>query len=106
MILTMFAAEIFDSYLDFYQHEWGRRICPLHDPLAVASAIRPGLIETQVGAVSVETASPNTYGLTMFTPADRVKDRPATTQVARQVNVRAFLDMFVERLSAPPRGVR
>jgi purine nucleosidase len=78
----------------------------LHDPLAVASAIRPGLIETQLGAVSVETASPNTYGLTMFTPADRVKDRPATTQVARQVNVRAFLDMFVERLSAPPRGVR
>jgi purine nucleosidase len=32
--VARFAAEIFDSYLDFYQHEWGRRICPLHDPLA------------------------------------------------------------------------
>jgi purine nucleosidase len=32
--VSRFAAEIFDSYLDFYQHEWGRRICPLHDPLA------------------------------------------------------------------------
>jgi purine nucleosidase len=32
--VARFAAEIFDSYVDFYRHEWGRRICPLHDPLA------------------------------------------------------------------------
>jgi inosine-uridine nucleoside N-ribohydrolase len=77
----------------------------LHDPLAVASVVRPTVIETQLGAVDVETASPLTYGITMFTPADQVKG-PATTYVARNVNVREFLDMFVERLSAPPRAAK
>lgn len=74
----------------------------LHDPLAMAAALRPSLIETQAGGVQVETASPLTFGTTVFTPADRL-GHPATTQVARDVNVRAFLDLFVERLSAPPR---
>ncbi len=77
----------------------------LHDPLAVASVVHPNVIETQLGSVDVETASPLTYGITMFTPADRVKGA-ATTYVARNVNVREFLDMFVERLSAAPRASR
>jgi inosine-uridine nucleoside N-ribohydrolase len=75
----------------------------LHDPLAMATALRPSLIETQAGDVQVETASPLTFGTTVFTPADKMTRTP-TTQVARDVNVRAFLDLFVERLSAPPRG--
>jgi inosine-uridine nucleoside N-ribohydrolase len=75
----------------------------LHDPLAVASVVHPNVIETQLGTVDVETASPLTYGITMFTAADQSK-RPATTYVARNVNVREFLDMFVERLSAAPRS--
>ncbi|MEU8363757.1 nucleoside hydrolase [Nonomuraea sp. NPDC048882] len=32
--VARFATEILDAYLDFYQNEWGRRIIPLHDPLA------------------------------------------------------------------------
>ena len=70
----------------------------LHDPLAVAVAFLPTLVETQLGSVQVETASPLTAGVTMFTPSET-----GSTQVARQVNVRRFLDLFVERLSAPPR---
>ena len=73
----------------------------LHDPLAVASVIRPGLIETQSGAVQVETSSALTGGMTVFHPS------PAgggITQIASDVNVRGFLDLFIERLSAPPRG--
>ena len=69
----------------------------LHDPLAVAAAIRPNLIETQVGAVNVETSSPLTNGMTVF------RQGTGTTQVATDVNVRAFLDMFIERLAAEPR---
>ena len=77
----------------------------LHDPLAMAVALQPGLIETQAGAVRVETNSPLTNGMTIFTPAARLpKEARATTLVARTVNVRGFLDLFVARLSAPPRG--
>ena len=77
----------------------------LHDPLAVAASFEPALIETQLGRVEVEISSPLTYGLTLFTPADRLaRDARASTQVAREVNVRRFIDLFVERVSAPPRG--
>ena len=88
--------------IELWQDGHPNQFPTLHDPLAVASVIRPNVIETQLGSVAVETASPLTYGITMFTPADRVRGTP-TTQVARNVNVRQFLDMFVERLSAPPR---
>jgi purine nucleosidase len=77
----------------------------LHDPLAVAVSFLPTLVETRLGSVEVETNSPLTNGVTIFTPADRLpKGEVASTQVARQVDVRRFLDMFLERLSAAPRG--
>ncbi len=77
----------------------------LHDPLAVAVSFLPTLVETRLGSVEVETNSPLTNGVTIFTPADRLpKGEVASTQVARQVDVRRFLDLFLERLSAAPRG--
>jgi inosine-uridine nucleoside N-ribohydrolase len=77
----------------------------LHDPLAMAAVFRAGLVETQLGRVEVETAGTVGNGLTVFTPADRLpKDVTASTLIARQVNVRGFLDLLVERLASPPRG--
>jgi inosine-uridine nucleoside N-ribohydrolase len=77
----------------------------LHDPLAMAVVFRAGLVETQLGRVEVETAGAIGNGLTLFTPADQLpKDVTASTRIARQVNVRGFLDLLVERLAAPPRG--
>ena len=76
----------------------------LHDPLAVASAVKPSLIETVSGSVEVEIAAPDSYGATTFTSEDKLpKDARATVRVARDVNVRGFLDLFVGRISAPPR---
>jgi purine nucleosidase len=54
--VARFAAEIFDSYLDFYQHEWGRRICPLHDPLAAGVLLdRAFVTAAEDGPVNVVT---------------------------------------------------
>ena len=75
----------------------------LHDPLAMAVAFQPNLVETQAGGVHVETNSALTNGITMFTPAGGLKDKAATTLVARDVNARAFRDLFVSRLAKPPR---
>jgi inosine-uridine nucleoside N-ribohydrolase len=77
----------------------------LHDPLAVAAALEPHLIETQLGSVQVETSCCVTNGMTMFTPVDQMpKGSHANTLVATDVNVRGFLDLFLNRLTAPPRG--
>jgi purine nucleosidase len=80
----------------------------LHDPLAVGVAMRPSLVETELGRVQVETSSPMLFGLTLFTPAASLpKDSPApNTAVARKVDGNQFLKLFMERVSAParPRG--
>ena len=77
----------------------------LHDPLAVATALRPNLIETQLGSVQVETGCCVANGMTMFKPADQLGAgaKPATL-IARDVKVREFLDLFVDRLTSPPRA--
>ncbi|MDQ6664935.1 MAG: nucleoside hydrolase [Acidobacteriota bacterium] len=81
------------------------RFPTLHDPLAVAVAFRPNLVETQQGRVQVEVSSGAANGLTIFTPSDKVEAKtPPATLVSRQVNARAFLDMFIERLSQSPRA--
>lgn len=91
--------------IGLWQNENAERYPTLHDPLAVAVTFQATLIETQLGRVQVETSSPLTNGMTLFTPSDRLPPTVrASTLVARQVNVRRFLDLFVDRLAAPPRG--
>lgn len=77
----------------------------LHDPLAVAVSMHPTLVETQLGDVHVETAGELTHGMTLFTPAEQLPPGAhATTLVARQVDAPRFIEMFLSRLSAAPRG--
>lgn len=78
----------------------------LHDPLAVGVAMLPSLVETQLGRVQVETASPMLYGLTLFTPAPRLpKDVPPTVAAARTVDAERFVKLFMDRVSAPARPI-
>lgn len=90
--------------IELWQDKNPEQYPTLHDPLAVAVAFAPNLVETQLGRVQVETSGSLTNGMTLFTPADRLpKDVQGSTMVARQVNVRRFLDLFLERVTAPPR---
>ena len=98
------ASQFLYQLITLWQKDNPNRFPTLHDPLAVATAINPGLVETRSGMVSVETAIPNLYGATTFTSEDQLpKDAKATTRVAHDVNVRGFLDLFVSRLSSAPR---
>jgi inosine-uridine nucleoside N-ribohydrolase len=90
--------------IELWQNNKPDQYPTLHDPLAVAVVFQPGLIETQLGAVQVETSSPLTNGMTVFTPAERVKAGKPSTLIARDVDPRKFLELFVARLSAPPRA--
>jgi inosine-uridine nucleoside N-ribohydrolase len=92
------ASEFLVRLIELWQNGRTEQYPTLHDPLAVGSTVRPALIETQSGRVDVETASPLTFGTTVF------KRGPGTTYAARDVNGREFLDLFVTRLSSAPRG--
>jgi purine nucleosidase len=76
----------------------------LHDPLAVAVAVRASMFAAQRGRVQVETASPLLYGLTLFTPRDRVpKGAAGDTLVAHDVVPPQFSKFFMERLTPEPK---
>lgn len=92
------ASQFLYRLIQLWQKGNPNQLPTLHDPLAVGTALRPSLVETQTGGVQVETASPLFFGATVF-----ALDQKSTTRVARNVNVREFLDLFTERLSAPPR---
>jgi inosine-uridine nucleoside N-ribohydrolase len=72
----------------------------LHDPLAIASTLKPDLINTARGQVTVETHGMpgETYGMTVFH-----KDDAAKVNVAQEVSSAAFIDLFLQRVLAAPR---
>jgi len=70
----------------------------LYDPLAVAAIFRPDLLEMQSGTVHVALSGP---GQTIFKPVAGSK-----TQVAVKVNVPAFLDLFLDRVTRGLGGLR
>jgi inosine-uridine nucleoside N-ribohydrolase len=100
------SSDLLVRLIELWRDNDATRLPILHDPLAMAVAIEPSLVETETGRVQVETASPVLYGLTLFTPADSLpKDGPApNTAVARNVNPDRFVKLLVERLSARPRS--
>lgn len=67
----------------------------LYDPLAVAVAFRPDLIETQAGSIHVPLEGAAADGRTLFT-----EEPKKLTQVAAKVNAKAFLDLFISRVTS------
>ena len=94
---------------DLLSGSLGREGFPMHDPLAVASVIVPGLLRTEPFPMRVEIRGADTLGMTV---ADR--RGPAGAQsgwhrvdVATGVDARSALDLLAERVfeaGAPPRA--
>jgi inosine-uridine nucleoside N-ribohydrolase len=93
------ASQFLFRLIQLWQQGNPNRFPTLHDPLAVGTALRSTLVETQTGSVDVEITSPAFFGATVFK-----LDPSSRTRVARDVNVREFLDLFTQRLSSPPRA--
>ncbi|MEV5749074.1 nucleoside hydrolase [Actinoallomurus sp. NPDC052308] len=96
--------EILDSYLDFYQNEWGRRIIPLHDPLAAGVLLDPGLVTGWIdGPVNVVGDGFLSRARLMRTsdglpPAFQYEKAP-DTRVLTSVDTARFVRNFVGALS-------
>ncbi|MEV4093271.1 nucleoside hydrolase [Streptosporangium saharense] len=96
-----FATEILESYLDFYQHEWGRRIIPLHDPLAAGILLDPGFATAAVdGPVNVVGNGFQTRARLMRThdglPPSFAYEPAPDTHVITEVDTARFVADFVE----------
>jgi purine nucleosidase len=85
-------------YFEFIEQREGRRYFVMHDPLAVAAAIDPALIETAPVAVQVETAGTLTHGMTV---ADwrGVWRRKPNAQVAVEVRAPQMIARFIAAMA-------
>lgn len=92
-------ADLVDYYIAAYKetnpHLHG---CALHDPLAVAAALEPKLLETVYLNMKVDTQEP--YEGRTIGDETRLNLPAATTQVAVNVDVERFVAKFMERLTS------
>jgi purine nucleosidase len=97
------AAAVLPHYLDVYERNTGDRRCAMHDPLAVAVAARPELIDRRSLPVRIETAGRFTRGMTVVDFRGPLAEAHAAenhhTDVALEVDADAFLNLLRSRLS-------
>jgi inosine-uridine nucleoside N-ribohydrolase len=98
--LMPFVADVSQFYIRYHEEHDGFAGSYLHDPLAVAVAADPTLVETRAVHVDVETAGEHTIGMTI---AD-LRERPHWTgspnaHVCVAVDAERFLQRFLQRLS-------
>ncbi|MFL5686707.1 MAG: nucleoside hydrolase [Chloroflexota bacterium] len=92
-----FIADALRWYYEFHERYDGFYGAFIHDPLAVAAALDPGLIMTEALYVDVETRGELTTGMTV---ADRrgLTGKPPNIDVAATADIGRFLDRLIERI--------
>src|SRR5271166_4302898 len=96
--LARFIEDAARFYFERMEKEHGRRIFIMHDPLAVAVALDPSLIETRRAAVDVETTGRITTGATI--PDWRGQwGRLANTEVAVAIDSERFRKRFFDAMA-------
>jgi inosine-uridine nucleoside N-ribohydrolase len=92
-------AELWDFFSGFHARTYGCEDSPIHDAVAIAHVLRPGLLETLERNVEVDCASELCRGRTVVDLWNRT-GRPANAHVAVGIDSDAFLELLVERLAA------
>jgi purine nucleosidase len=103
--LLRFLRDATAQYFQRVEKTDGRRYFVMHDPLAIAAAIDPTLIETKAVAVDVETSGTLTQGMTVADWRGVWKRKP-NAQVAVGVQAERMIAGFVaamERLASSSR---
>jgi inosine-uridine nucleoside N-ribohydrolase len=92
-------AELFDFFSVFHHEVYGLDdAAPIHDAVAVAQVIRPGLLELEHRHVAIDTESTLCRGRTVVDLWRRTGKEP-NANVAVDIDAEAFLSLLVERLS-------
>jgi len=94
-----FVAELNAFFSRYHRKTYGWDGAPIHDAVAVAHVIRPGLVETKHRNVEVELESELCRGRTVVDLWNRT-DRPPNAHVGLGVDAEAFFDLLVERIAS------
>ena len=93
----VFVAELVDFFTVYHRQTYGWDGAPIHDAVAVAHVLRPGLVETKLRNVEVELASDLCRGRTVVDLWLRT-GRPANAHVGVDLDSDAFFDLLIERV--------
>ena len=94
-----FVADLNVFFTRYHRETYGWEGAPIHDAVAVAHVLRPGLVETQHRNVAVELDSELCRGRTVVDLWRRT-DRPPNAHVGVAIDAGAFFDLLVERIAA------
>ncbi len=94
-----FVAELNVFFTEYHRRTYGWDGAPIHDAVAVAHVIRPGLLETRHRNVEVELESELNRGRTVVDLWNRT-DRPPNAHVAVDLDAAGFFDLLVERIAS------
>jgi inosine-uridine nucleoside N-ribohydrolase len=92
-----FVADLVEFFKRYHEETYGWDGAPIHDAVAVAHVIRPGLLETRLRNVEVELASALCRGRTVVDLWSRT-DRAPNAHVAVDIDAGAFFALLFERL--------
>jgi inosine-uridine nucleoside N-ribohydrolase len=95
--IGVFVAELVDFFTVYHRQTYGWDGAPIHDAVAVAHVLRPGLVETKLRNVQVELESELCRGRTVVDLWLRT-DRPPNSHVGFDLDAEAFFDLLVERI--------
>ncbi len=91
-------AELLEFYGRFHKEIYGFPGSPIHDAVAVAHVIRPGLVETVQRNVEIEVESDLCRGRTVVDLWRRT-GRPENAHVAVGIDAEGFVELLLERLA-------
>ena len=95
--IGVFVAELIDFFTVYHRQTYGWEGAPIHDAVAVAHLLRPGLVETKLRNVEVERVSELCRGRTVVDLWLRT-DRAPNVHVGVDLDGAAFFDLLVERI--------
>jgi len=92
-----FVAELNEFFSRYHRRTYGWDGAPLHDAVAAAQVIRPGIVETRFRNVEVELESDLCRGRTVVDLWERTGRAP-NVHVGVDLDADAFFELLVERI--------
>lgn len=102
--ITRFIADATSFYMQFHKQYFGYVGCSINDPCAVALVFQPELAEYEDVFVDVELDGEKSVGNTIADRQGVWQHRP-NVRLVRSFRNDAFLDLFVERMTALARQI-
>jgi len=92
-------AELYDFFAGFHRETYGFEGAPIHDAVAVAHVLRPGLVETLPRHVDVDCESRLCRGRTVVDLWRRTGEEP-NADVGVGIDAEAFLELLCDRIAS------